>query len=128
MMAHCENVYSLIPPVAFFSLHVVSRVRIYVCEVYHVSMSLSAVSCLSSEFRCYSGECVSDTLQCSGWGSCSDGSDEDGCPYSKYFTYTLRNPCTMLLRWTDLSPKYYVSKILVHDFNHPQKTRQGKTM
>ena len=33
--AHCEKVCSLI---AFFSVHVLSRVRIYICEVYHVNV------------------------------------------------------------------------------------------
>ena len=63
------------------------------CTVY---MSLLAVYCTTSQFACYSGECVSDTHRCTGVDSCSDGSDEDGCTHTrKSFMYTLRNQCTM---------------------------------
>ena len=65
-------------------------------------ISLSAVSCSSSQFTCYDGECVSDSSHCSGSESCSDGSDEDGC--RKYFMYTLTDQCTMLWIWTGLNP------------------------
>ena len=50
------------------------------------TISLSAVYCSASQFRCYSGECVSGTTECTGIDTCSDGSDEDEC--SKYFMYT----------------------------------------
>lgn len=36
-------------------------------------------SCLSSEFRCHTGECIPLNLQCSGISECKDGSDEAKC-------------------------------------------------
>ena len=44
-------------------------------------ISLSAVSCSLAQFKCYSGECVSDVHPCTNTDSdsCSDGSNEEGC-------------------------------------------------
>ena len=64
-------------------------------------MSLSAVSCSSSQFKCYSGECVSGSHRCTSIDSCSDGSDEDGC--SKYIKKPIHNVMIVLNTELDTS-------------------------
>lgn len=38
--------------------------------------------CPTGQFRCGSGECISDTLKCNLYNDCADGSDELNCTYN----------------------------------------------
>ncbi|XP_023326641.1 uncharacterized protein LOC111700055 [Eurytemora carolleeae] len=43
------------------------------------NISLSLVSCMNTQFNCYSGQCISMELRCNGKSDCQDESDEQGC-------------------------------------------------
>lgn len=43
------------------------------------TVTFRLTGCLSSEFQCGSGECISLSSRCNRRVECHDGSDEDGC-------------------------------------------------
>ena len=56
---------------------------------YTVNLLAAAISsCDYYQYKCHSGECVSQSSQCDGRYQCSDHSDEDDCgKYSIWWVY-----------------------------------------
>lgn len=52
------------------------------------------VSCADHQYRCVSGQCVSEALRCDGYADCSDGSDELHCSRPPRCLTQLRCPHT----------------------------------
>uniref|UniRef100_A0A8C6V9I2 EGF-like domain-containing protein n=1 Tax=Neogobius melanostomus TaxID=47308 RepID=A0A8C6V9I2_9GOBI len=60
--------------------------------IFFPSLLLSLASCASNQYRCRSGQCVSQALRCDGYADCGDRSDEMDCSRPPRCPKALRCP------------------------------------